>query len=42
MTIAVLGTIGFVGNVLIQKAISQCCEIKIMARNPEKLNDLRI
>jgi len=41
MKIAILGSTGFVGNVLIKKAIARGYEIKTLARNPEKLNEIK-
>ena len=41
MKIAILGSTGFVGKILINKAIAARYEIKTLARNPEKLQALR-
>ena len=41
MKIAILGSTGFVGNVLIKKAIARGYEIKTLARDPEKLNEIK-
>lgn len=41
MKIAILGSTGFVGKILINKAIAASYEVKTLARNPEKLQALR-
>ena len=41
MKLAILGSTGFVGVVLIQKALTQGHQIKALARSPEKLGRLR-
>jgi putative NADH-flavin reductase len=41
MKIAILGSTGFVGKVLIHKAVTAGYVIKTLARNPEKLEDIR-
>ena len=40
MKVAVLGSTGFVGKILIHKAIAAGCQVKTLARNPEKLADI--
>lgn len=41
MKIAILGSTGFVGKILIKKAIAAGLEVRTLARNPEKLDSLR-
>ncbi len=41
MNLAILGSTGFVGTVLIQKALTQGHQIKTLARSPEKLGSLK-
>jgi putative NADH-flavin reductase len=41
MKITIFGTTGFVGKVLIKKAIAAGYQIKTLARNPEKLEELK-
>lgn len=41
MKIAILGSTGFVGKVLIHKAVASGYQVKTLARNPEKLDDIR-
>jgi putative NADH-flavin reductase len=41
MKIAILGSTGFVGKVLIHKAVAAGYQVKTLARNPEKLKDIR-
>ena len=41
MKIAILGSTGFVGGILINKAIKQGYQVKTLARRPEKLQDIR-
>jgi putative NADH-flavin reductase len=41
MKIAILGSTGFVGKVLIYKAVAAGYQVKTLARNPEKLEDIR-
>ncbi len=41
MKIAILGSTGFVGKVLVQKALDQDHEIKTLVRNPDKLGELK-
>jgi putative NADH-flavin reductase len=41
MKIAILGSTGFVGNVLIHKAVAAGYQVKTLARNPEKLDDIK-
>ena len=41
MKLAILGSTGFVGTVLIQKALTQGHQIKALARSPEKLGSLK-
>jgi nucleoside-diphosphate-sugar epimerase len=41
MKVAILGSTGFVGKVLIHKAIALGYQVKTLARNPEKLDDIR-
>ncbi len=40
MKVAVLGSTGFVGKILIHKAIAAGYQVKTLARNPEKLADI--
>jgi len=40
MKIAILGSTGFVGKVLLSKALEKGYQIKTLVRNPEKLEDL--
>jgi putative NADH-flavin reductase len=40
MKIAVLGSTGFVGKMLIHKAVAAGYEVKTLVRNPDKLNDI--
>jgi len=41
MKIAILGSTGFVGKVLIKKAIDAGYQVKTLARNPEKLEEIK-
>lgn len=41
MKIAILGSTGFVGNILIHKAVAAGYKVKTLVRNPEKLADIR-
>ena len=41
MKLAILGSTGFVGTVLLQKALTQGHQIKALARSPEKLGSLK-
>ena len=41
MKLAILGSTGFVGTVLLQKALAQGYQIKALARSPDKLNGLK-
>jgi putative NADH-flavin reductase len=41
MKITILGSTGFVGQVLIHKAVAEGYQIKTLARNPEKLEDIK-
>jgi putative NADH-flavin reductase len=41
MKIAVFGSTGFVGKVLVRKALSAGYQIRTLVRNPEKLGDLK-
>lgn len=41
MKLAILGSTGFVGTVLIQKALAQGHQIKVLVRSPEKLGSLK-
>jgi putative NADH-flavin reductase len=41
MKVAILGSTGFVGKVLIHKAVAAGYQIKTLVRNPEKLQDIR-
>ena len=41
MKIAILGATGFVGKVLIKKAIDAGYQVKALARNPEKLEEIK-
>jgi len=41
MKIAIFGSTGFVGKILINKAIAASYEVKTLARNPEKLEALK-
>jgi putative NADH-flavin reductase len=41
MKIAILGSTGFVGKVLIKKAIDAGYQVKTLARNPEKLGEIK-
>lgn len=41
MKIAILGSTGFVGSVLIRKAINKGYDVKALARSPEKLDSLK-
>lgn len=41
MKIALLGSTGFVGTVLLNKALAQGHQVKILARSPEKLGDAK-
>lgn len=41
MKVAVLGSTGFVGTLLIQKALKAGHQVKALARSPEKLGDLK-
>lgn len=40
MKVAILGSTGFVGKVLIHKAVAAGYQVKTLARNPEKLQDI--
>jgi nucleoside-diphosphate-sugar epimerase len=40
MKIAILGSTGFVGKVLIHKAVTAGYKVKTLARNPDKLEDI--
>ena len=39
MKIAILGSTGFVGKVLLEKALENGYQPKTLVRNPEKLSD---
>ena len=41
MKIAIFGSTGFVGKVLIKKAIAAGYQVKTLARNPEKLKEIK-
>jgi len=41
MKVAVLGSTGFVGTLLIQKALKEGHQVRALARSPEKLGDLK-
>jgi uncharacterized protein YbjT (DUF2867 family) len=41
MKITILGSTGFVGRVLIKKAIASGYQVKTLARNPEKLEEIK-
>ena len=41
MKIALLGSTGFVGTVLLNKALAQGHQVKVLARSPEKLGDAK-
>ena len=41
MKITILGSTGFVGKVLIRKAIASGYQVKTLARNPEKLEEIK-
>jgi putative NADH-flavin reductase len=41
MKIAILGSTGFVGRVLLEKALENGIQIKTLVRNPERLNDFK-
>jgi putative NADH-flavin reductase len=41
MKITILGSTGFVGKVLIKKAIAAGYQVKTLARNPEKLKEIK-
>ena len=41
MKIALLGSTGFVGTVLLKKAIAQGHQLKVLVRSPEKLGDTK-
>jgi putative NADH-flavin reductase len=41
MKITILGSTGFVGQVLIKKAVSAGYKVKSLARNPEKLDEVK-
>lgn len=41
MKLAIIGSTGFIGAFLIQKALAQGHQIKALARSPEKLGDLK-
>jgi uncharacterized protein YbjT (DUF2867 family) len=41
MKIAILGSTGFVGKILIHTAVASGYKVKTLARNPEKLSDIR-
>jgi putative NADH-flavin reductase len=40
MKVAILGSTGFVGKILIHKAVAAGYQVKTLARNPEKLKDI--
>ena len=40
MKITILGSTGFVGKILIHKAVVAGYQVKTLARNPEKLEDI--
>jgi putative NADH-flavin reductase len=40
MKVAILGSTGFVGKILIHKAVAAGYQVKTLARNPEKLEDI--
>jgi len=42
MKIAILGSTGFVGKVLIHKAVNAGYQVKTLARNPKKLEDIGV
>ncbi|MEK6753809.1 MAG: NAD(P)H-binding protein [Chloroflexota bacterium] len=41
MKLAILGSTGFVGTILIQKALAQGHQLKVLARSPEKLGGMK-
>ena len=41
MKIAILGSTGFVGGILLEKALEQGYQVKTLVRNPEKLGNLK-
>jgi putative NADH-flavin reductase len=41
MKIAILGSTGFVGKVLLEKALAKGYQVKTLVRNPEKLGDYK-
>jgi putative NADH-flavin reductase len=41
MKIAILGSTGFVGKVVLQKALDRGYQVKTLVRNPEKLGELK-
>jgi len=41
MKLAVLGSTGFIGTILIQKALKAGYQVRALARSPEKLSDLK-
>ena len=41
MKITILGSTGFVGKVLIKKAIAAGYQVKTLARDPEKLEEIK-
>lgn len=41
MKIAIFGSTGFVGKVLIKKAIASGYQVKTLARNPKKLEEIK-
>ena len=41
MKIAIFGSTGFVGKVLLKKALADGYEVKVLVRNPEKLGDFK-
>ncbi len=41
MKIALLGSTGFVGTVLLKKALAQGHQLKVLARSPEKIGDAK-
>lgn len=41
MKIALLGSTGFVGTVLLKKAFTQGHQLKVLARSPEKIGDVK-
>jgi len=41
MKITILGSTGFVGKILVKRALEKGYEVKTLARNPDKLGDLK-